>query len=173
VHAGLTFHPVHHLRHTRSVQLKDDPAGAEIEVTLPPSVTGWGPALLHTLAAATGLPAVVDVWVLDADGEIEGPLRASKRTWAWITEPDVTVLVRGPTGGGAPAPPSRAAARGGGALSALGFELPALSEEEQNWRRVQALFLDEPCPVPRIMQQASQTPQSPPSTHSSTALPVI
>jgi hypothetical protein len=155
IRAGLTFPPVHYLRHIRSVQLKDDPAGAEIEVTLPPSVTGWGPALLDALAEATGLPAVVDVWVRDADGNIDGPLRSSKR-WAWITEPDVTVLVRGPVGGGAPAPPSRAAGGAGGA--ALGFELPALSEEEQNWRRVQALFLDEPCPVPRIMQQASQTP---------------
>jgi hypothetical protein len=124
------------------------------------------------LADAAGLPAVVDVWVRDADGEIEGPLRGSKLSWICITEPAVTVIVRGPTGGGAPAPPSRAGGGAGGA--ALGFELPALSEEEQNWRRVQALFLDEPCPVPRIMQQASQTPQSPPSTlHTCTALPII
>lgn len=155
-------------------KLKDEPAGAEAEVTLPPHVQGWGKPLLDTLAAAVELPSVDEVWVQYHDGEVEGPLDPSVRSsWRTINELDVVVLVRSGTphaGASAPAvmpapmpgpptvlvPPVHVASSLDAvthAASYAGVELPTLSEEERNWKRIHALFLDEPCPVPRILQQ--------------------
>lgn len=154
-------------------KLKDEPAGAEAEVTLPPHVQGWGKPLLDVLAAGVDLPSVDEVWVQYPDGDIEGPLPGGRSSWRIINELDVVVLVRSGTphaGASAPAvmpapmpgpptvlvPPVHAAsslAAATHAASCAGVELPTLSEEERNWKRIHALFLDEPCPVPRILQQ--------------------
>ena len=134
----------------------DEPASAEIDVDLPAEVTGWGQPLLDVLARTCGLPTVSEVWVRDADGELEGPLPGGKRSWRFVSEPDVTVLVRGTGSSSVSAGRSVVSTTRHPTASShasLGFEFPTLTEGEQNWRRVQALFLDEPCIVPRVMQE--------------------
>ena len=156
-------HLITQLNHRRfCFQLMDEPASAEIDVDLhAEGVTGWGQPLLDALARACGLPAVSEVWVRHPGGEIDGPLpggRPDRSAWRIVSDPDVTVLVRGagsnsaPVGRSALSTPLHPTASSHGE-SSLGFEFPTLSEGEQNWRRVQALFLDEPCIVPRVMQE--------------------
>jgi hypothetical protein len=155
------------------VRVKDDAGGAVAEVVLGEGVTKWGQPLLDALAAAVGLPSVGAVWVLYDGGEIEGPLPGGRGSWKIVNEPDATVLV---TAGAGPAPgarspqptvPASPVTPAQHAMSPLvspmpmdaaaraGIELPTPTEDERNWSRVQALFHDEPCPVPRIMQQVS------------------
>lgn len=167
------------------VRVKGDDAGAVTEVVSlhMHRVTGWGQPLLDALAAAVGLPCVGGVWVLYNDGEVEGPLPGGRGSWRIVNEPDVTVLVtagaatrfpnpicpicqstaRG-AASGAPPPPVTPAQMASSppvsppitAVGRIGIELPTLTEEERNWRRIHALFLDEPCSVPRVLQQVSR-----------------
>mmetsp|Transcript_1004 Transcript_1004/g.2959 ORF Transcript_1004/g.2959 Transcript_1004/m.2959 type:complete len:207 (-) Transcript_1004:559-1179(-) len=115
------------------------------------------------------MPAVSSVYVRSAEGNLHGPLPGDDISWMLFTMPDVTVRVRGPVAAvTAPAPPDpgpsavgsahRAVAAGGSEASMPGMEPPSLSVEEQNWRRVQALYLEEPCPVPRLLQQVRTLP---------------
>lgn len=130
------------------------PTGVEVD-----QADGWE-TLQEKLAVAVGLPAVADVWVKYPDGVIEGPLPDGRGSWRTLSEDGISVLVSpkvvsGIFGAAAPvARPARAAAAAAGG-DLPGLEAPPLLEEEQNWKRIQALFLDKPCPVPRIMQQVT------------------
>jgi len=150
------------------VQDYDDARGPAIDVE-PPLSRKWDD-LLTALGAATKIAVVATVWVRSADGEVQGPLQGGDISWMLVTMPGVTVLVRGPVAAAAaaPAPPDpeprgvasayRAVVTAVGDASMPGMEPPALSAEEQNWRRVQALYLEEPCPVPRLLQQVRTLP---------------
>jgi hypothetical protein len=72
-------------------------------------------------------------------GEIGQPPAASSATTSTpIPGPSATASVQ--------AAPST----GSATHTASYVELPTLSEEERNWKRIHALFLDDPCPVPLV-----------------------
>lgn len=123
-------------------------ASAEVEVELPSSVTSWGPPLLAALGAAVGVAEVAEVWVRCPDGELEGPLPGGRLSWAALTgDPELVALV---------VPRSRSIPTASSAASAGLDDVDteeALGDGEQNWRRIQVIFADEPCPAPRILQQ--------------------
>jgi hypothetical protein len=120
-------------------------------------ITGMEPGdvlVVCSGAAAAPAPRVVaptaSLTVLGGNnprsGEIGQPPAASSATTSTpIPGPSATASVQA-------APSTRSVTH---ASSYVGAELPVLSEEERNWKRIHALFLDEPCPVPRTLQQVS------------------
>ena len=121
-------------------QVKGSP-NPPVPVTLSGSVTGWGDALLSELADAVGIPAVAEVWVRYSDGYEEGPLVKGRGSWGIIKgldSGDVVLVV------GRPFPATRAL--GGG-------DSRPLPDGEQQYKRLEQLIIQEPCVVPKLMQQ--------------------
>ena len=112
-------------------------------------MTGWA-ELAPVLASELGLPDIGSVWIKYDSGadKLDGPYDLNRASFSIVRyTPNITVVV-GVQTESSPMQPAAV-----GFLSAPAQSEQIDSEETQNWRRVKKLFEDEPCPVPRMLQQ--------------------
>ena len=133
-------------------------AGTECELPAPDGKRRREWTAEHTAAVAAAVGVHGDgarVHVLYPDGD-EEELAQGRQGWAIVSslDPEAMLIVDPPV------------VEASAAHGPLGVPSPffldgrgdILPEGEANWRRIMALYLEEPCPVPRIMQQVTYMP---------------
>ena len=132
-----------------------DPAASPVEVELPPAPAGWSPEHTRTVAAAAGVNdarACVSLRFADGSSEVLPAGRSGWRTVLAIEPGDVLVVRSGAADGPPPmATPTTIAAPSGGVRGET-HTVP-LSQEQQNYRRLDALIKVEPAEIRKGLQQ--------------------
>ena len=135
-----------------------DPAASPVEVELPPAPAGWSPEHTRTVAAAAGVNdarACVSLRFADGSSEVLPAGRSGWRTVLAMEPGDVLVVSSGAADGPTPmvTPMSTTGAPSGG-VSGETHTVP-LSQEQQNYRRLDALIKVEPAEIRKALQQVA------------------
>ena len=132
-----------------------DPATSAVEVELPAAPAGWSPEHTRAVAAAVGadeVSACVSLRFADGSSEVLPAGRSGWRTVLAIEPGDVLVVRSGAADGPPPmATPTTIAAPSGGVRGET-HTVP-LSQEQQNYRRLDALIKVEPAEIRKALQQ--------------------